>query len=212
MMIEQIKNILKFNRKSKEKTVQDEIDEMFDSLGIDELKITVGEDLVPFGEDLCTGVRDLRKKLKAKTGLIIPAVRIIDSCEIQENEYQISIQDKQVFNGFTVPKEDYAVNEIIANLEKECIKNVELVMSNELTEKYMETVQRANGWLVCYLSRLIPPTGIKIILSDLIRHGKSINNINYIFEKICEVATKDKDMYSIRDPHKIARELNLEIK
>ena len=27
-MIEQIKNILKFNRKSKEKTVQDEIDEM----------------------------------------------------------------------------------------------------------------------------------------------------------------------------------------
>lgn len=212
MMIEKIKNILKFNRNSKTKNVQDEIDEMFDSLGVDALKITVGEDLVPFAQDLVASIKDLRKKIKSNTGLIIPQVRILDNTELQENEYKISIQGKTVFTGFTVPKEDYAVNEITTNLEKECFKNVELVLSNELTEKYMETVQRTNGWLVCYLSRLIPPTGIKIILSDLIKNGKSINNINYIFEKICEVATKDQDIYKIRDARKIAKEVNLEIK
>lgn len=212
MMIEKFKNLLKFNRNSKTKNVQDEIDEMFDTLGVDALKISVGEDLIPFGENLCASIRDLRKKIKADTGLIIPPVRIIDNSELQENEYKISIQDKNVFTGFTVPKEDYAVNEITTNLEKECIKNVELVLSNELTEKYMETVQRTNGWLICYLSRLIPPTGIKIILSDLIKNGKSINNINYIFEKICEAATKDQDIYKIRDARKIAKEVNLEIK
>lgn len=212
MMIEKIKNILKFNRNSKTKNVQDEIDEMFDTLGVDALKITVGEDLVPFAQDLVASIKDLRKKIKSNTGLIIPQVRILDNTELQENEYKISIQGKTVFTGFTVPKEDYAVNEITTNLEKECFKNVELVLSNELTEKYMETVQRTNGWLVCYLSRLIPPTGIKIILSDLIKNGKSINNINYIFEKICEIATKDQDIYKIRDARKIAKEVNLEIK
>lgn len=212
MMIEKIRNLLKFNRKSKEKTVQDEIDEMFDSLGVDALKITIGEDLVPFGNDLIASIKDLRKKIKSDTGLIIPQVRILDDSELQENEYKITIQEKTVFTGFTVPKEDYAVNEITTNLEKECIKNVELVLSNELTEKYMETVQRTNGLLVYYLSRLFPPTGIKIILTDLIKNGKSINNINYIFEKICEVATKDQDIYKIRDARKIAKEINLEIK
>lgn len=212
MMIEKIRNLLKFNRKSKEKTVQDEIDEMFDSLGVDALKITIGEDLVPFGNDLVASIKDLRKKIKSDTGLIIPQVRILDDSELQENEYKITIQEKTVFTGFTVPKEDYAVNEITTNLEKECIKNVELVLSNELTEKYMETVQQTNGLLVYYLSRLFPPTGIKIILTDLIKNGKSINNINYIFEKICEVATKDQDIYKIRDARKIAKEINLEIK
>ena len=73
----------------------------------------------------------------------------------------------------------------------EWIKKVECGMYSdedvmyELTEKYMETVQRNNGWLICYLSRLIPTTGIKIILSDLIKNGKSINDISFIFEKIC---------------------------
>lgn len=211
-MIEKITNLLKLNRKETQKSVYDEINDMFDSLGVDELKITLGEDLTPFGEELGRHIRELRRKIKSKTGLIIPAVRILDNTDLQENEYQIRIRENIVFTGFTVPKQDYALNEITANFEKECIKNVELVMSNELTEKYMETVQRNNGWLMCYLSRLIPTTGIKIILSDLIKNGKSINDISFIFEKICEVATKDRDMYSIRDPHKIARELKLELK
>ena len=211
-MIEKIKQILKLNSNAKQKSVKEEIDEMFDSLGVDELRIIIGEDLTFLGENLCQHIRDLRRKIKDKTGLIIPAVRILDSSEIQENEYQIKIRQNTVFTGFTVPQKDYAINEITSNFEKSCLNNVELVLSNELTEKYIETVQRNNGWLICYLSRLIPTTGIKIILSDLIKNGKSIQDISYIFEKICEVATKDRDMYSIRDPHKMARELKVEIK
>lgn len=207
-MIKKIIDFLQFKKHEQEKTVQEEIDELFDTLYVDELKISIGEDLLPYSKELSLKIKDLRKKLKEKTGLIIPAVRILDDCDLQENEYRLFIRQNVVFAGFTVPKEDYAINEIIANFEKQCIKNVELVLSNELTEKYMETVQRNNGWLICYLSRLIPTTGIKIILANLIKNGKSIKDINFIFEKICEVATQDRDMYSIRDPYKIAKALN----
>lgn len=207
-MIKKIIDFLQFKKHEQEKTVQEEIDELFDTLYVDELKISIGEDLIPYGRELSLKIKDLRKKLKEKTGLIIPAVRILDDCDLQENEYRLFIRQNSVFTGFTVPKEDYAINEITANFEKQCLKNVELVLSNELTEKYMETVQRNNGWLICYLSRLIPTTGIKIILANLIKNGKSIKDINFIFEKICEVATQDRDMYSIRDPYKIAKALN----
>lgn len=207
-MIKKIIDFLQFKKHEQEKTVQEEIDELFDTLYVDELKISIGEDLIPYSKDLSLKIKDLRKKLKEKTGLIIPAVRILDDSDLQENEYRLFIRQNVVFTGFTVPKEDYAINEITANFEKQCLKNVELVLSNELTEKYMETVQRNNGWLICYLSRLIPTTGIKIILANLIKNGKSIKDINFIFEKICEVATQDRDMYSIRDPYKIAKALN----
>lgn len=207
-MIKKIIDFLQFKKHEQEKTVQEEIDELFDTLYVDELKISIGEDLIPYGRELSLKIKDLRKKLKENTGLIIPAVRILDDCDLQENEYRLFIRQNAVFTGFTVPKEDYAINEIAANFEKQCLKNVELVLSNELTEKYMETVQRNNGWLICYLSRLIPTTGIKIILANLIKNGKSIKDINFIFEKICEVATQDRDMYSIRDPYKIAKALN----
>lgn len=212
MMIKRIKNLLKLNKKKSEENVYANIDEMFSTLGVDELCIQVGEDLIPFGEAICEKIQDLRKKLKDKTGLIIPPVRVIDNFDFQENEYQIKLRNKLVFTGFTVPTSDYATNEISRSLENACMENLDIVMTNEIVEKYIECVQRNNGWLVWYLARLIPTTGIKVILTDLIRNGKSINDITYIFEKICEQATKVRDVYSIPDAHKIAETLNLELK
>jgi len=211
-MIKRIKNLLKLNKKKSEENVYAKIDELFSTLGVDELCIQVGEDLIPFCEVICEKIQDLRKKLKDKTGLIIPPVRVIDNLDFQENEYQIKLRNKLVFTGFTVPTSDYATNEISRSLENACMENLDIVMTNEMVEKYIECVQRNNGWLVWYLARLIPTTGIKVILTDLIRNGKSINDITYIFEKICEQATKVRDVYSIPDAHKIAETLNLELK
>ncbi|MBR1680411.1 FHIPEP family type III secretion protein [bacterium] len=211
-MIERIKNILKLNRKKSDVNIYAKIDEMFDTLGVDELCIHVGEDLLPHAEEICNKIWDLRRKLKDKTGLIIPAVRVLDNLGLQENEYQIMLRGKNVFTGFTVPKEDYASNEITRNLEQVCMDNLEIVLTNEMIEKYIEFVQRNNSWLVWYLARLIPTTGIKVILADLIRNGKSINDITYIFEKICEQATRTRDIYTIPDAHKIAENLKLELK
>ena len=211
-MIETIKNLLKLNKKEPEKDVYSKINDLFDSLGADEISIIVGEDLICFGKGISDRVGDLRNKIKDKTGLIIPPVRVIDDMDFQENEYRVKIRNEEVFTGFTVPQEDYALNEIANNLERVCMDNLDRVLTNEMVEKYIEVVQRNNGWLVWYLARLIPTTGIKVILVDLIRNGKSINDITYIFEKICEQATKNRDMCTIPDVHKIAERLKLELK
>ncbi len=213
-MLENIKNFLKLNKKICPKSVDEQIDDLFNDLGGDTICIKVGSDICEFGEEIANQIGEVRAKIKDKTGLIIPPVRLTDfgNNDFQENEYRIIIQNKTVFTGFTVPKADYACNEIIRELEKACLANVELVLTCEMVEKYINHVQNKNSWLVWYLSRLIPPTGIKVILTDLIKNGKSINDICYIFEKICEQATIERDMCSIRDPYKIAKAVNSEIK
>lgn len=213
-MLENIKNFLKFNKKNCLKSVDEQIDDLFDTLDGDTICIKIGSDICEFGEKIANQIGEVRSKIKDKMGLIIPPVRLTDfgNDDFQENEYRIIIQNKTVFTGFTVPKEDYACNEIMRELEKACFDNVELVLTCQMVEKYINFVQNKNSWLIWYLSRLIPPTGIKVILTDLIKNGKSINDINFIFEKICEQATIEKDMCSIRDPYKIAKAINLELK
>ena len=211
-MIEKLKNFLKLNKKNTPKDVYAKIDELYNSLGSDDICIQLGADLCPFAEGFCERIHDVRQKLKDETGLIIPPVRLNDNCDLQENEYRIIIRNFEAFSGFTVPKADYASNEIMRSLEHICIEHVDKVMTNEMVEKYMDKVHKNNGWMMCYLSRLIPSTGIKVILTDLIKNGKSINDIDYIFEKICEQATKNRDIYTIPDAHKIAETLKIELK
>lgn len=210
-MLKKLKNILKLNTKKEIESVEDQINNMFKTLSIDELKIIVGEDLIAIAPAICQRIQELRKKIKDEKGFIMPAVRILDDTELQENEYQIQVKNKTVFTGYTIPQENYACNEISKNLEMSCMENLDLVFTNEITEKYINTVQSRNGWLVWNVSHLIPVTGIKIILVNLLKNGKSINDITYIFEKICEAATKEKDWYSMRDPYKIAKLINTEI-
>ena len=213
MMIEKIKNFLKLNKKNTSPNdVYAKIDELYNSLGSDDICIQVGTDLAPFAEKFCERIHEVRQKLADDTGLILPPVRLIDNLNIQENEYKIIIRDSEAFSGFTVPKEDYASNEIMHALERTCIENVDRVMTNEMVEKYMDRVHKNNGWMMCYLSRLMPSTGIKVILTDLIKNGQSINDIDYIFEKICEQATKSRDIYTIPDAHKIAENLKTELR
>lgn len=211
-MIEKIKNFLKLNKKNTPKDVYAKIDELYDSLGSDVICIQLGADLCNFAEGFCDRIHEVRQKLRDNTGLIIPPVRLIDNVNLQENEYKILIRNAEVYSGYTVPKADYAANEIMRELERTCIENVDMVMTNEMVEKYMDKVHKNNGWMMCYLSRLMPSTGIKVILADLIKNGKSISDIDYIFEKICEQATKTRDIYTIPDAHKIAESLKFELK
>ena len=210
-MLEKIKQLLKLNRKKPVESVEDQINDMFKSLSVDELRIIVGEDLIGIAPAICQRIQELRKKIKEEKGFIMPAVRIIDDFDLQENEYQIQVKNKTVFTGYTVPKETYACDEISKNMEISCMENLDLVFTNEITEKYINAVQSRNGWLVWNVSHLIPVTGIKVILVNLLKNGKSINDITYIFEKICEAATKEKDWCSMRDPYKIAKAINTEI-
>ena len=85
-MLEKIKQLLKLNRKEPVESVEDQINDMFKSLSVDELRIIVGEDLIGIAPAICQRIQELRKKIKEEKGFIMPAVRIIDDLDLQENE------------------------------------------------------------------------------------------------------------------------------
>ena len=142
--------------------------------------------------------------MKEKSGFIIPPVRVINDRTLQENELQILIRGHVVFQDFTIPKKDYILETVLNNLAKITTKNISEIFTNEITEKYIDLVQKNNSWLIWNVMRIIPVTGIKLILVDILKAGKSIKDIVFVFEKICEYASENKDLLSPKDPYKIA--------
>ncbi|MDO5305480.1 MAG: FHIPEP family type III secretion protein [bacterium] len=205
-MIECLKKLI--NKKEEKKVdVLTRIEEMYNSLTTDEILICVGADLSESAKKLCDKIAVLRENLFDSSGFILPAVRIVDKVSLQENEYHFQIQGNIAFVGFSLFSEDDAIAEISQNFELTCIEHISEIFSNRMTEKYVESVQRENAYLVWNLSNMLPIWDLKTILTDLIKDGKSIKNITYIFEKICEVTGKKGDGNYISDPHKISKKL-----
>jgi len=212
MMIEFLKNMLKLNNKNAyTPTVEDKISEMFENLKVDELSINLGEDLIPFSDELANRISELREKLYDKYGYIIPAVRILDNNELQENAYCIFVRNNPAHVGYTVCTVDYSCEEIITVLEKICFEQIDIVFSTELTERYIEQVSRKNGGLVYFVTHFLPITGIKQILTGLLKEGKSIKDIDYVFSQICEQCSKDNDTCRLRDAKKVFENMKTKI-
>lgn len=205
-MIDYIKNIFKFNKKNEicKKTANDRIAEMYCELSTDIVCIKTGNDLNSFHDNLGDELSNFRENLFEKSGFIFPLIRVIADNELQENEFKIIIRSKEVKNGFCHLNQDDAINEIISSLEEVYEKNIDIIFSNEIMEKYMDTVQKQNGWMVWNLSNAIPLWGIRLILVNLLKQGKSIKDINYIFDKICIYATKNRDVCIKADPYVIS--------
>lgn len=204
-----IKCLKKLINKKEEKKVDAlaRIDEMYNSLTTDEILICVGSDIAVSAKKLCDKISSLRESLFETCGFILPAVRIVDKNSLQENEYHFQIQGNVAFVGFSLFSEKDAIAEISQNFELTCLEHISEIFSNRMTERYVESVQRENSYLVWNLSNILPIWDLKTILSDLIKEGKSIKNITYIFEKICEITGKQGDGNFTTDPHKISRKL-----
>lgn len=204
-MFEKIKNFLKIKKKDKtEKTVKQRIDELFDSFNSEVVTIKIGEDIASFAKDLGTEIWEFRETLFENTGFIFPPVRILSSVDFQENEYQILLRDEEIFTGFSLFNQDDAVKEIVENLEGIYQANIEKFFVNEIMEKYLETMYKKNCCLTWNLLMAMPVLGIKLILINILQNGKSIKNIVAVFEKICEYATKNRDVCYKADPYVIA--------
>ena len=205
-MLERIKQILHIKNREKETNIYDKIDNLFFSLNEDIICIEIGEDLVPFGSNICEIIDNVRNEIKDELGFIMPAVRVIDICGLQENGYIIKIKNKIVHEGYAIPNKDGIVEEIYESLKNALLNNFKLILTNEITEKYIESVRAKNGLLVWDITGAISTTEIRIILGDLLEKGKSIKNISNIFEKISEqIYIENK--YDYRNPHKMAEKI-----
>ena len=209
-MLKRIKNLFNFKQHEKTTSVFEKIENLYDELNEDLILIKIGEDLVPHGDFICSIISELREEIKSECGFIFSPARILDYTCIQENEFIINIKGKDVENGFLVPNEKGIKEEFYETLKTVIYNSIETLFTNEIAEKYIDIVQRKNSWLIWNLSCSLSVIDIKTIMLDIIQKGKSINDINFIFEQIGEqVLTEGKyrDCLIKHNPHIIAKQI-----
>jgi len=210
-MLKRIRNL--FNKNKEEVpilSVDDKIDCLFYSLKENIITIHIGSDLVKYGELICDIISDIRQEIKDECGFIIPAVKINENIFIQENEAVIYIREKQVDNCFLVPNEESIREEFYELFKSIVYDSINTIFTNEITERYIYTVQENNSLLIWNLTNVLSTIDIKTILTDIILKGKSIENINYIFEKIGELILSGgeyRDYFKKYNPHTIAKQV-----
>lgn len=89
-------------------------DKQFERLGVDILRLEVGADLLCIADPdqdakLLANIAALRQQLTDELGYIIPNFRIMDSAELEELEYRISVREEVVAFGYVYPNK-YMVN------------------------------------------------------------------------------------------------------
>ena len=205
-MLEKLKHILRIEPQEKTPNISEKIDNLFSFLDEETIRIEIGDDIVPFNKNVCKTIDNVRQELTEELGFILPVVRILNNIYLQENEYTIKIENNLMHNGFVVPNEEGIEEEIYENLKNVLLNNMHMLLTNELTEKYIESVRSKNSIMVWDITGAISTTEIRIILGDLLEKGKSIKNISKIFEKISEqIYVQNRNDY--RNPHKLAEEI-----
>lgn len=209
-MLKRIQKIFHREPKEESQSVFEEIDSMFDSLNDDVLLITIGTDLIKYSELVSKKISEVRQEIKSECGFILPPVRICDNTYLQENEFNISIYGNILKSAYIIPNEKGINEELYETLKSTVYEYMDILFTNEITEKYVEKVQKNNGWLIWNITCKVSMTDIKTIMLDIIKKGKSINNINYIFEQIGEMVLangKFGECGAKHNPHLIAKQI-----
>ena len=210
-MLKRIKKLFNLKKENNTLSTDDKIGLLYNELGIDTIQLHVGEDLSVFEEVLCDVIQKLREEIKDECGFIIPNVHIRDNTVLQENEFVIYIRGNFVERGFLIPNEDGIREEFYETLKTTVYGKIKSIFTNEVTERYIDTVQKKNGLLIRNITSILSVPDIKIILSEIIDNGKSINDIGFVFEKIGEEILLNGEYSDILikkyNPHKIAKEI-----
>ena len=209
-MLKRIRNLFNRNKEIPILSVDEKIDGLFDSLKEKIITVHIGLDLVKYGDIICDIISDIREEIKDECGFIIPAVKIKNNIFIQENELIIYVRGKQIKNSFLVPNEQGIREEFYELFKSIVYDSINSIFTNEITEKYINTVKENNSLLIWNLTNVLSTIDIKTILTDIILKGKSIEDINYVFEKIGELILSGgefKDTLKKYNPHTIAKQV-----
>ncbi len=208
-MIDLLRKILKsFGQKEESMSAADEVEGLYGSLNDDILQLVLGADLIALGKNFAEKISEIRKEIKSECGFILPPVRILDNKFIQENEFDIFINGKKIETGFLVPNYAGINEEFYETMKTVIYDNLQYLFTTKVAEKYIDSVQSYNSWLVYNLFLKISIIDLKTIMLDIINQGKSINNVNYILEQIGEHVLGDgklQDCYTRHNPHLIAK-------
>ncbi|MCM1003206.1 MAG: FHIPEP family type III secretion protein [Candidatus Gastranaerophilales bacterium] len=212
-MIEKLKQIFNFNKAADDEkpSVEERIEEAFNSLGEDVLKIEFGTDISEFADLVLMRIDAVREDVKNESGFIFPPVHVLEKSDLQENEVVFYVRGKEVLHDFIVPNEETVEKFIYESLFDILRDYVDEIFTMEYVEKYITKVQQTNSWLVWSISTQFRAYEIKTILVNLIKEKKSIADINRVFEKIDECLSENRDCYHIWKPEVVARRISKEI-
>ncbi len=174
----------------------------------EEITILLGTDLAEFGYDFVNVLKSLRQEMKDENGFVLPIGKIREEFFLQENEYQIFIRGNLKYNGFAIPNKKYALSEIKNSLYRVCKENLYDIFSTKMTERYINNFLDNENWILKNtILEFFTITSIKKILVYLLENGQSIKDGEFIFEKMCEYASLEKDRYFFRNPMPIAKNI-----
>ena len=185
-MIKVLKNYIDKKFKPHKNDVYTVIDKLFNSLEDDLICLYMGSDITPYTDIIIKTIGKERERIKEKTGFILPAIRCQKDYNIQENEFNITVNGNKCETKFVIPTNEHIEEEIINSIYNIYQNNLSDIFPNEFVEKYKEKAKIKNFKTVTEVCYSLAAVEIKYILINLLKNNKSINNISYIFEKISE--------------------------
>lgn len=182
---------------------------MYERMGVDILLIAVHLNLAPVVQksllrELCV----LRQILVDEYGYIIPNVKVIDSAEISNNNYEIYVRGKKVFVGELSSDEIKNVDSqsIIESLKNVCFEYVHKIMSKTDAIKLIVLVKQQHSTLATDIfPDYLTPIDLKTILANLIKEKISVKDIILIFEILNDVARYTQNIDELTE--KLKKEL-----
>lgn len=212
-MLDKLKQLFNLKKETEiaAASVEEKIEEAFNSLGEDIIRLEVGGDIVECSDAVLEKINELRENIKSKTGFIFPPVHVISQDELQENELVVYVRSKEVVREFVAPNEEIIIKNVYDILNQVFEGYIDEIFTMEYVEKYINKVQMTNSWLVWDISKQLGAYEIKTILANIIKEKKSIADIHRVFEKIDECLAENRDCYHVWKPDVVSRRVCKEI-
>lgn len=186
-------------------------DNCYKRLGVDVLRLDIGEGVVSFVENLLLPkIKELRIRLTDSYGYIIPDVRVMDNPDLNKYDYTIYVRDKNVYMGSVceffnnnpcgteLTKYIKSTEEIINRLEEVCFAQANRLITKKCAIKMMELVRSDDPTLVNDLIPVfISAIDLKNILANLISMKISVKDVILLFELLNDYARYTQDVQEL---------------
>jgi flagellar biosynthesis protein FlhA len=156
-----------------------------DYLSVDPMEIEIGAGLIRLadpkrGGDLLARVQDVRQKIAAEIGIVVPKVRIRDNLRLEPNAYRIKLADMPIGEAVVLPNMLLAIDpgqtagRIPGSATREPAFNTPAVWiepgQRERAERLGYTVVEPSGVLATHLTELVRKHADEILTRDATKH------------------------------------------
>lgn len=144
-------------------------------------------------------VNEIRKRVAASFGILIPQVRIRDNTEIGQFTYRILVYDTNLFEYTFENEGEVAFSQIYKALEENCIKNYGKIINKQLTKQLTDNLEEKYPEVIKgVISDKISLIQFQDILIEIYKKKGTIHNLIKIVERLDDMAGRYKEMEELK--------------